>query len=121
MPDSLARIVPGLDKIGGRAHVFGMGIEWTESFGVWTARIEWAEIKVYWESGQWTAYSTIPPLKHTVGVYRQRREEAQREALRLLENALWGPVKALIAAREAVVGKLVLPESATKNEPRGRK
>lgn len=111
--------MPGLDKLSGRAHVDGMAIEWIGWLGIWTARVEWAEILVLWQSGQWRAHCAAPPIRQGVGT--GTLAQAQREALRLLENALFGPAKTLIAAREAVVGKLVLPESATKNEPRGRK
>ena len=85
----------------------------------WLARIDWVEIRVFWDGGQWRSTAKALSMHHCLGT--GTLAQAQREALRLLENALWGPVKALIAAREAVVGKLVLPESATKNEPRGRK
>ena len=99
MPDSLARIVPGLDKLSGRAHVDGMAIEWIGWLGIWTARVEWAEIQVLWEDKQWIVRCASPPIRQGVGA--GTLAQAQREALRLLENALWGPVKALIAAREA--------------------
>ena len=74
-----------------------MAIEWTERYSVWTARIDWAEIRVCWDDGQWWAYSDAPPIEQGVGT--GSLEGAQREALRLLENALWGPCKALISAR----------------------
>ena len=76
-----------------------MAIEWTERCGVWTARVEWAEIQVLWQGGQWVAHCASPPIRQGVGT--GTLAQAQREALRLLENALFGPVKALIAAREA--------------------
>lgn len=72
-------------------------IEWIECAGVWTARIEWAVIKVFSDGGQWRVHCAAPPIRQGVG--HDSLESAQREALRLLENALWGPVKTLIAAR----------------------
>lgn len=74
-----------------------MAIEWTERYGIWTARLDWAEIQVLWDGGQWRAHCAAPPINQGVGTGMLK--QAQREALRLLENALWGPVKALIAAR----------------------
>ena len=99
MPNSLARIVPGLDKLGGRAHVCGMAIEWTMNGDAWLARIDWVEIRVFWDGGQWRSTAKALSMHHCLGT--GTLAQAQREALRLLENALWGPVKALIAAREA--------------------
>ena len=74
-----------------------MAIEWTERWGIWAARLDWVEIQVLWEGGQWRAQCAAPPIKQGLG--EGSLEGAQREALRLLENALWGPCKALIAAR----------------------
>ena len=76
-----------------------MAIEWTERYGIWSARVEWAEILVLWQGGQWLAHCAAPPIRQGVG--KGSLEGAQAEALRLLENALFGPAKALIAAREA--------------------
>ena len=74
-----------------------MSIEWAERYGIWTARLDWVEIQVLWDGGQWRVHCAAPPLRQGIGV--GSLEEAKREALRLLENALWGPVKTLIAAR----------------------
>lgn len=74
-----------------------MAIEWKEHHAAWVARIDWVKIKVFWDGGQWRAHCAAPPISQGVGTGMPK--QAQREALRLLENALWGPVKALIAAR----------------------
>lgn len=74
-----------------------MAIEWTRDDDTWLARIEWVEIRVFWDGGQWRCAVKTFPMHHRLGT--GTLQQAQREALRLLENALWGPVKALIAAR----------------------
>lgn len=89
---------PGpLDNWGARVHCEGMAIEWNQRYGIWTACVDWVEILVLRQDGQWRVCCAAPPIKQGLG--DGSLEGAQREALRLLENALWGPCKALIAAR----------------------